>query len=65
METQEVKDHEGEFEELPGNLTLDNIMARRQHDNERRDKWTTFFRQTGQWGSGSTGKQTKNYKKHK
>ena len=38
MERQEVKDQYGEFEQLPGNLTLDIIMARRQHDNERRDK---------------------------
>ena len=44
---------------------LDIIMARRQDDNERRDKRTTFFWRTGQWGSGSTGKQAKNYKKHK
>ena len=48
---------EGEFEQLPGNLTLDIIMTRRQDDNKRKDKRTAFFRQTGQWGSGSTGKQ--------
>ena len=29
MERLEVKDQEGEFEELPGTLTLDIIMARR------------------------------------
>ena len=65
MERQEVNDQERQFQELPGTLALDIIMAIRQHDNERRDTWTTFFRQTGQWGLGSTGKQTKNYKKHK
>ena len=65
MERQEVKDQERQFEELSATLTLDIIMARGQHDNEKRDKWTTFFRRTGQWGSGSTGKQAKNYKKHK
>ena len=48
MERQEVKDQERQLEELPGTLTLDIIMARRQHDNERRDKRTTFFRRTGQ-----------------
>ena len=65
MERQEVKDQYGEFGQLPGNLTLDIIMARRQHDNERRDKWTAFFRRIGLWRSGSTGKQAKNYEKHK
>ena len=47
MERLEVKDHEGEFEQLPGNLTLYIIMARRQDDNKRKDKRTAFFRQTG------------------
>ena len=44
MERQEVKDQERQFKELPGTLLLDIIMARRQQDNEKRDKWTTFFR---------------------
>ena len=48
MERLEVKHQEGEFEQLPGILTLDIIMARRQDDNERKDKRTAFFRQTGQ-----------------
>ena len=65
MERQEVKDQGRQFEELPATLTLDIIIARRQQDKEKRDNWTTFFRRTGQWGSGSTGKQAKNYKKHK
>ena len=36
MERLEVKDQEGEFEQLPGNLTLDIIIARRQDDNKRK-----------------------------
>ena len=36
MEMVEVKDQEGEFEEVPGNLMLDIIMARRQDDNKKR-----------------------------
>ena len=57
IERLEVKDQEREFGELPGTLMLDIIMARKQHDNKRKDKRTVFFRQTGLWGSGSTGKQ--------
>ena len=64
MERLEVKDQERQFKELPGTLTLDIILARSQQDNKRRDKWTTFFRQTGLWGSGSTGKQAKKLLKH-
>ena len=62
MERQEVKDQERQFEELPAAFMLDIIMARRQHDNEKRDKWTTFFRRTGQWGSGSTGSRLRTIK---
>ena len=57
MERLEVKDQEGQFEELPGTLTLDITMARKQDDNKRKDKRTALFRQTGLWESGSTGKQ--------
>ena len=51
MERLEVKDQEGQFEELPG------TMARKQDDNKRKDKRTALFRQTGLWESESTGKQ--------
>ena len=57
MERLEVKDQERQFKELPRTFSLDIIMARRQQDNKKRDKRTSFFRQTGLWGSGSTGKQ--------
>ena len=57
MERLEVKDQEGQFEELPGTFMLDITMARRQDDNKRKDKRTAFFRQSGLWESGSTGKQ--------
>ena len=56
MERLEVKDQEGQFEELPGTLTLDITMARRQDHNKRKDKRTALFRRAGLWGSGSTGK---------
>ena len=66
MERLEVKDQKKGSLKLPGTLTLDIIMARRQQDIKKRDKRTAFFRQTGQWGSGSTGKQTrKPLKTHK
>ena len=37
MERQEVKDQERLFKELPLTLLLDIIMARRQHDNEKKE----------------------------
>ena len=57
MERLEVKYQEGQFEDVPGTLTLDITMARRQHYNKRKDKRTAFFRRTGLWGSGTIGKQ--------
>ena len=51
MERSEVKNQEEKFEEVPGILTVEIIMARRQHDNKKkREKRTAFFRQTGLWG---------------
>ena len=44
MERLEVKDQQRVFEELPGTLTLDIIMARRQDNNKKRDKRTAFFK---------------------
>ena len=45
MERLEVKDQHRVFEELPGTLTLDIIMARRQDDKKKkRDEWTAFFK---------------------
>ena len=46
MERLEVKDQEGQFEELPGTLTLDITMARKQDDNKRRDTRAALFRKT-------------------
>ena len=37
MERLEVKDQEREFEELPGTLTLDIIMAKRKQDNKKKE----------------------------
>ena len=46
MERLEVKNQQRVFEELPGTLTLDIIMARRQDDKKKRkrDKRTAFFK---------------------
>ena len=44
MERLEVKDQQRVFEELPGTLTLDIIMARRQENKKKRDKRTAFFK---------------------
>ena len=44
MERLEVKDQHRVFEELPGTLTLDIIMARRQDDKKKRDERTAFFK---------------------
>ena len=47
MDRSEVKHQEEKFEEVIGILKLDITMARRQHDNKKRDKRTAFFRRTG------------------
>ena len=66
MDRSEVKHQEEKFEEVLGILKLDITIARRQHDNKKRVKRTAFFRQTGIWGSRSTGKQAlKLLKTHK
>ena len=66
MDRLDVKHQEEKFEEVLGILKLDITMTRRQHDNKKSDKRTAFFRRTGLWGSGSTGKQaTKLLKTHK
>ena len=38
MERSEVKNQEEKFEEVPGILTLEIIMARRQHDNKKKER---------------------------
>ena len=38
MERSEVKNQEEKFEEVPGILTLEIIMARRQHDNKKKKR---------------------------
>ena len=57
MDRSEVKHQEEKFEEVLGILKLDISMAKRQHDNKKRDKRTAFFTRTRLWGSGSIGKQ--------
>ena len=57
MERLEVKDQHRVFEELPGTLTLDIIMARRQDDKKKKRWEDSILQKTGLWGSGSTGKQ--------
>ena len=46
MERLEVKDQQRVFKELPGTLTLDIIMARRQENKKKkkRDKRTAFLK---------------------
>ena len=44
MERLEVKDQQRVLEELPGTLTLDIIMARRQDDKKKRHNRTVFFK---------------------
>ena len=39
-----MKDQQRVFKELPGTLTLDIIMVRRQDDKKKRDKRTAFFK---------------------
>ena len=63
MERLEVKDYEGEFEELPGTLTLDITMP--EEKTRIKEKIRGQHSSGILWGSGSTGKQTIKLRKHK
>ena len=43
MKRLEVKDQQRVFEELPGTLTLDIIMARRQDDKKKKLNENSFY----------------------
>ena len=45
------------MKEVPRTHRLDIPIAKRQQDNKNKKKRTSFFRRTGLWVSGSTGKQ--------